>query len=146
MTLRLSTQVDFKKPVIAYTAATNIDAHLIVDMLHAHGVKAHAIEDQSGIGIWAFGTISQLHQPNVWVDEPTLPQAVDLIQEFEEKIKNRNTPVEAIGEITVICEDCGQTTLFPASLDGTTQECRHCHAYVDVGELPWEDDFGTAVD
>ena len=33
-----------------------------------------------------------------------------------------------------------------APLDGTTQECRHCHAYIDVGDLAWDDDFGELDD
>ena len=43
--------MDFKKPVVVYTAATNIEAHLIVDMLLANGVPAHVIEDQSGVSL-----------------------------------------------------------------------------------------------
>ncbi len=135
--------MDFKKPVIAYTAATNIEAHMIVDMLHANGVPAHAVEDQSGVSLWAFGTISQFHKPNIWVDEATLQMAAELIRDFEGKKRARNTPVEGPSEIQVVCEDCGRTTSFPNSLDGTTQECKHCGAYVDVGELPWDDDFSA---
>ncbi len=138
--------MDFQKPVIVYTAATNVEAHMIVEMLHAHGVPAHAVEDQSGVSLWAFGTISQFHKPNIWVDEVTLPAAAELIRDFEEKKRTRNAPTEGQAEIPVICEECGKTTSFPGSLDGTTQECRHCGAYVDVGELPWDDDFGESDD
>ncbi len=138
--------MDFQKPVIVYTAATNVEAHLIVDMLHANGVPAHAVEDLSGVSLWAFGTISQFHKPNIWVDEATLQEAADLIRGFEEKKRARTTPVKGPGEIQVHCEDCGKATSFPSSLDGTTQESRHCGGYVDVGELPWEDDFGAPDD
>jgi hypothetical protein len=138
--------MDFKKPVIVYTAATNVELHMIVEMLHANGVAAHAVEDQSGVSLWALGTISQFHKPNVWVDETTFAKAAELIQDFEDKKQSRNTPVEASSDIQVICEDCGKTTSFPGSLDGTIQECRHCGAYVDVGELPWDDDFGEPDD
>ncbi len=138
--------MEFEKPVIVYTAATNVEAHLIVDMLHASGVPAHAVEDQSGVSLWMFGTISQFHKPNVWVDQSTVQQAADLIQDFEEKRRARNNPCQGSGEIHVVCEDCGKITSFPDSLDGTTQECSHCHAYVDVGDLPWNDDFGVPDD
>ena len=133
--------MDFKKPVIVYTAATNVDAHLIVDLLQANGVPAHAVEDQSGVSLWAFGTISQFHKPNIWVDEATAQKAVDLIQGFEEKRRARNTPNS--GEIHIVCEDCGKPTAFPSSLHGTTQECPHCGAYVDVGDLPQDDEPGV---
>lgn len=135
--------MDFKKPVIVYTAATNVEAHVIVDMLYANGVPAHAVEDNSGVSLWAFGTISQFHKPNIWVDQSTARKAAELIQDFEEKRRQRDNPGKGTGEIHVLCEECGKTTTFPDSLDGTTQQCSYCDAYVDAGELPWEDDFGT---
>ncbi|MDB5342631.1 MAG: hypothetical protein JWP89_1008 [Schlesneria sp.] len=134
--------MDFKKPSIVHTAGSNAEAHMIVLMLQANGVLAHASEDQSGVSLWAFGTISQFHKPNIWVDEETLPTATALIQDFEEKKKANVTSGEGSGEIQVLCEGCGKTTPFPSTLDGTTQQCGHCHAYVDVGELPWDDDYG----
>jgi hypothetical protein len=63
--------------------------------------------------------------------------------DFEETKRARNNPGQGAGEIEVVCEDCGKTTSFPKSLEGTTQECSHCHAYIDVGDLPWDDDFGV---
>ncbi len=138
--------MDFEKPVLVYTAATNVEAHLIVDLLHAHGVPAHAVEDQSGVSLWGMGTITQFHQPNIWVDQSTVQQAAELIREFEDKRRARNHPDQSSGEIPVVCDNCGKTTAFPKSLDGTTQGCSHCHAYVDVGDLPWDEDFGESDD
>lgn len=138
--------MDFKKPVIVYTAATNVEAQMIVEVLHANGIASHAVEDRSGVSLWVVGTISQFHQPNIWVDESTIQEAAGLIRDFEEEKRSRNTPVDGKGDIQVTCEDCGKSTSFPNSLEGTTQECRHCGAYVDVGDLPWEDDFGESED
>ncbi len=129
-----------------YTAASNLEAYVIVDLLESNGIAAHAVEDQSGVSLWAFGTISQFHKPNVWVDEATAAQAAVLIQEFEDKKRARNQPVEGASDLCVVCEECEKTTMFPASLDGTTQQCQHCRAYVDVGDLPWEEDFGVPED
>ncbi len=50
--------MDFKQPVVVYTAATNMEAHLILQMLHANGIPAHAVEDQSGVSLWGAGTIT----------------------------------------------------------------------------------------
>ena len=138
--------MDFPKPVIVYTAATNVEAHLIVSLLQADGVPAHAVEDQSGVSLWMFGTISQFHKPNIWVDESTVQHAADLIRAYEEKKRARNHPGQSSSQIPVICEGCGKTTTFPNSLDGTTQECSHCHAYVDVGALPSDDDVSLLDD
>lgn len=139
-------QMNFENPVIIYTAANNIEVHLIVDMLQANGVPAHAVEDQSVVGLWALGTISQIHKPDVWIDESMVEQARSLIEEFEAKRRARIEAVAGPAEINAVCEECGKTTSFPSSQKGTTQECSHCLAYIDVGDLPWEDDFGVPED
>ncbi len=48
-------------------------------------------------------------------------------------------PGTSSGTIDAVCEDCGKTTTFPDTLDGTTQECSHCRAYIDVGEFRFGD-------
>ena len=136
--------MDFTKPVKVYTAATNLDAHVIVEMLENAGVPAHVVEDQSGASLWAFGTISQFHKPIIWVDAVNQERATALIREYEEKQLARRRAESDAADIQVVCEECGQSSKFPGSLNGTTQNCLHCHAYVDVGELSWEDDFGSA--
>lgn len=45
-------------PVLAYTANDNLEAHSIVTWLHSDGVRAYAVEDNSGVSIYAFGTLS----------------------------------------------------------------------------------------
>ena len=113
---------------------------MLVAMLVANGIPAHAVEDQSGVSLWQFGTISQFHKPNVWIDKPTMEKAAELIRQFEEGRQKRDNPGVSTGEIRVEYEECGKITIFPDALDGTTQECSHCHAYVDVGELAWDED------
>lgn len=134
--------MDFQHPTVAYEAATNLEAHVIVEMLLANGIEALAVEDQSGVSLWSFGTISQFHKPKIWIEKENLTAVAQLIQEFEESKRQRNQPIEEPGDLEVVCEECGKATLFPAKLEGTLQECTHCDAYVDVGDLPWEDDFG----
>ncbi len=87
--------------------------------------------------------ISQVHRPKVWVDKPTAAVAAELIEAYEEQNRARRLPDQRSGVLQVGCEECGQTTDFPASLGGTTQECSHCRAFVDVGDLPWDEDFGV---
>ena len=38
----------------------------------------------------------------------------------------------------VVCEECGQTSSFPATQQGSLQDCPHCGASVDVGEAAFE--------
>ncbi len=134
--------MDFKQPVVAYTASGNIEAHLIVEMLHNNGISALAVEDQSGASLWAFGRISQFHKPKIWIDKPTEEKARELLQQYEENNRKRNDPDKESREIIAVCEQCGKSSTFPGKLDGTTQNCPHCEAYIDVGELDWEDNFG----
>lgn len=133
----------FKEPFVVYTAASNLEAHIIVDMLDSNGIAALAVEDQSGVSLWWFGTISQFHKPKIWVERSTAVKAKQLIQQFEQRNREREKPgTSTAADIQVQCEECGKTTVFPGSLDGSIQECSHCGSFVDVGELGWDEDFG----
>lgn len=150
--------MNFENPTVVHVATSNIDAHVIVDMLAANGIAANAVEDQSGVSLWMFGRIGQFHKPKVWVDKPNSVEAAQLIRSFETDRVQRGKAAEETtalaseqetgtpSQIEVVCEDCGKSTSFPRTLDGTTQECLHCWAFVDVGDLPWEEDFGEPVD
>lgn len=146
MTVSPDAHTGFEKPVVAYTAATNLDAHVIVRMLEANGVPAFVIEDQSGVSLWMLGTISQFHQPRIWVEEALAEQAKELIRAFEEKNVTRSHREGSGGSLATECEQCGHTTVFPDSMNGTTQDCGHCGGFVDVGESTPDEDFGVAED
>lgn len=132
----------FKDPLKIYTAATNIDAHMIVLMLETNGIAAFAEEDQSGVSLFSFGTLSQFHQPNVWIEKSAAQAAAELICGFEERRQKRDNPGVGNSQIQVECEECGKVSSFSDNLNGTVQDCPHCHAYVDVGELDWNEDVG----
>ena len=130
-----SDRMEFKEPFKIYTAENNLEAQMIVQMLGANGIAAFADEDQSGVSLWAFGTITQFHQPNVWIEKSATQSAAELIRRFEETKRVRENPGTGNSQIQVECEECGKISSFPDSLDGTTQECSHCQAYLDVGEV-----------
>jgi hypothetical protein len=129
--------MNFKEPIVVYTAANNLEAHEVVEILLSEGIDAYAVEDQSGVSLWAFGTISQFHQPNVFVDKPSAERAASIIVKFEEARRQRQQPISGATEIYSICEACGKSSAYPMSLNGTTQECPHCRGYVDVGDASW---------
>lgn len=133
--------MDFKNPVVVYTAPTNLEAHVVVTMLFANDVPAHAVEDQSGASIWAFGTISQFHKPNVFVDQCNYDRAITLIAQYEEQQRARANAQANEEPIEARCEECGKSSMFPKSQSGSVQECPHCYAYMDVGEIEWDVDF-----
>ena len=128
-------------PVVAYTADGNLDAHSVVGWLESHGVRSHAIEDKSGVSLWAFGTISQFHKPQVFVNKADLQRAGELLRQYERARNIRRSESHDSPPILSECEECGVSSEFPASKDGTTQNCPKCHAFMDVGSLAWPSDF-----
>ena len=43
-------------------------------------------------------------------------------------------------DVPVTCPDCGETSIFLGSLEGTVQECSHCAAFVDVASAALHQD------
>ncbi len=132
--------VALANPVHLYTAAGNLAAHSAVIWLASNGVQAHVIEDNSGVSLFAFGTISQFHQPQVFVDKSDLQRATELMREFENQQSQRLEELSDAPMITSECEECGTASQFPATQDGSTQNCPKCGVYMDVGVLDWPDD------
>lgn len=69
-------------PALAYTANDNLELHTVVMWLHSAGVRAYAVEDNSGASLYVFGTISQFHKPQVYVDKADLEEAGELLRQF----------------------------------------------------------------
>ncbi|MEM6474498.1 MAG: hypothetical protein AAF802_33505, partial [Planctomycetota bacterium] len=119
--------------------------HSLVTWLLSQGIEAYAVEDQSAASLYMFGTIGQFHAPKVFVDRKDIDAAIELVKDFEAKLKVRRK-AKADGEmITSRCEECGVVSEFPSSLDGTTQTCPSCGAYMDVGSLGWAEDFDFGI-
>ncbi|MEO9593840.1 putative signal transducing protein, partial [Rhodopirellula bahusiensis] len=94
-------------PTLAYTASGNLEAHAIVTWLQSNGVRAYAVEDNSGVSLFAFGTISQFHKPQVFVEESDLQRAGDLLRQFESQRDRRRADLENAPAIKSECEECG---------------------------------------
>jgi hypothetical protein len=131
-----------KDPISAYNAENNAEAHLLCNYLEQNGIEAHATFDESLAGYWAFGVLPEIYKPQVWVDKSNVAAAAALLAEYErDRLRRRSlqeSAQDAGSTIGAICEDCGKTTLFPASKNGTVQDCSHCGAYIDVGGEPEE--------
>ena len=131
-------------PVVAYTSNGNLEAHSAVTWLESNGIPAHAVEDNSGASLFQFGTISQFHKPQVFVDRPDLDRARQLLRQFELQRQTRRRELADAPAIASQCEECGESSEFPATQNGTTQNCPKCNAYMDVGESDWPEDFDFA--
>lgn len=128
-----------RDPFAAYNAGTNIEAHLVCRMLNEAGIEAAVIEDISAAGIEWVGLLSEIHKPQVWIERADIERAKPILDEYEQRAAERRK-TESDGEpIDVTCEECGQTSEYPATQKGSVQSCSHCGAYVDVGdEVPFE--------
>ena len=133
--------MNFKKPIVAYTANGNLEVHSVVTWLESNGVPAYAVEDLSGLSLFQFGTISQFHKPQVFIEEYDSERAIGLLLQFEKQRDLRRKELEDAPPITAECEECGSSSEFPASQDGTTQNCPKCYAFMDVGTIEWPDGF-----
>lgn len=130
-----------KDPIAAYNAASNTEAAVVQRFLESLGVEAFAVEDNSLVGHWMFGNLPEIHKPQVWINRSDAERAAELLTEFERGKTERDAErkAEEPKTITAQCEDCGKSTQFPGSLNGTVQDCPHCGSFVDVGEIDWPD-------
>lgn len=121
----------FKEPFLAFTAASNMEARAVANLLIEAGVPAEFEEDEPQAGL-GFGSTSDAHAPKVWIETTDDEKAQPIVAEYERHLALRRKPAD--GPITVVCEDCGKSSVFPPDQNGTTQNCPHCDAYVDVGD------------
>ena len=108
-----------QEPVCAYVAETNSDAHLIATFLNDHGIKAHAIEDNSPAGMFALGTLPEIYRPKVLVDPASLDAAVEIISRYEKGKLQAVSP-------GVFCYHCG------AECQSAAEECESCGKALDL--------------
>lgn len=131
--------MNLTNPVTAYVASTNLEAQLLKVLLHEAGVEAHVSEDNSLAGLWAFGTLPEIHRPRIWVSEADLNRAQLLLKDYDARASERALVRQQAADsedaaIEVLCEECNKKSTFPATQRGTIADCPHCGAYVDVGD------------
>lgn len=136
--------MDLKNPIAVYNARTNLEAHVITMFLIEAGIDAQATEDHSLVGLWMFGTLPEIHKPQVWVSGADAERARQLLVEHEDRLAERlqgESEGASTAPIDIVCEECQQATSFPPALRGTIQDCPHCGAYVDVEPSDGDDEF-----
>ncbi len=124
-----------RDPVAVYTAATNLEAALVCQLLTSSGIEAYAVEDASVGGQWMFGLLPEIHKPQVWIERTDRAAAKPIIERYERGHAGKAIEARDNAPIQVVCEECQQQLEFPASRRGAIETCVHCGAYVDVGEV-----------
>jgi hypothetical protein len=140
-----------QEPVAVYTAANNVEAHVVCNILNDEGIEAHVTDDVSQAGVWMFGLLPGIHRPQVWIDRSNVDRAKPILEDYEDRLLERQEADRqnvVAGEATVKadCEECGRSSVFPAAQRGTVQDCPHCGAYVDVGDSPESEEWRSGPD
>jgi len=128
-----------KDPIAVYTAESNAIAYLAKQYLESAGINAFVSEDNSPVGIGPFGNVVGIHQPQIFVEKSDAEKSWRLLKEFDLKKQESKADLKSQEPKTIeaLCEECGQTSFFAGSLEGTVQQCAHCDEFVDVGETDW---------
>jgi hypothetical protein len=133
--------MELRDPVAAHTASSNVEAQLVCELLVQAGVAATVVEDVSTAGLWVGGTVSEIHRPQVWIERADSEADRKLLSDYEERQRQRRDRQQSsdFGEkVTAVCEECGRAAEFAAAQRGSIQDCPHCGAYMDVGEIDME--------
>src|SRR5262245_53566295 len=131
--------------VEVYRAKNNLQASLLAQTLNEIGIQALVQEgaDRSG-ATESLGTVFWSDAPRIMVSTDQAEFARQLLLGWEEQKRQEEARAADGSPIDLMCEACGKITSFPASQRGSVQNCTHCHAYVDVGEIEFtEGDFDS---
>jgi len=128
-------------PISAYNAASNIEAHLVRQMLEEAGIEAHVVEDTSVVGLWFGGALPEIHKPQVWIERADAERSAPVLAAYEDEAERRRREFAEGDPVVVTCEACGAAEMFPAHQIDSVQSCPACGAFVDVvDEIPWADE------
>lgn len=110
-----------REPFAAYNAASNLEAHLVRNLLNEAGVEAVVVEDVSQVGVWAGGLIAEIHKPQVWVERADIGRAKPLLDEYERRAAERRRAAADGPPVEIVCEECGQRSSFPVAQRGPSR-------------------------
>jgi hypothetical protein len=120
-------------PKCVFVAENRLHADVIIGWLEQQGIRAEVPEHtQAQFDVLTFNA----HGVQVWVTNPeqaheasrmlTEREWARVLKEEEEDLSDERVPA--------ICEECRRVSFFLPQSRGSCQLCRHCGAYVDVGE------------
>jgi hypothetical protein len=142
-----------RDPRCVFVANTMANAVVTATWLSQNGIPARVMDLMTlgGLeGLTALAPGISARGLEVWVNDPAdAPEADRLLAEHEAALTQQAAEAEQRQPTQVVCEDCGKSSLFPADQYGTTQDCPHCGAYLDVvepGSLSDEPDEGEEAD
>lgn len=127
----------YRDPKCVHVADSLSEAESVVHFLKGQGLAAEVMNPATLGGLlgltWLSRTGVSANGLEVWVnDAADAPQALARLKEFAAEQTRKAEEKDAQGPVAADCEECDRTSTFPAAQRGTTQDCPHCGAYLDV--------------
>lgn len=127
-----------RDPVAVFDADTNVEAQLVRTLLVDSGIEAFAIEDVSYVGTCAWGTLSGINKPQVFVERDDAERALSFLDTYEDRIRDR----QLVPADDQFCHHCGE------AIESGAEACAACGQSLDSSDVPDEnrsDDYAGAV-
>jgi hypothetical protein len=118
-----------RDPVPVFDADTNVEAQLVRTLLVDAGIEAFAIDDVSYVGTCAWGTLSGINKPQVFVERDDAQRALDFLDTYEDRIRERQT----VPADNPFCHHCGEP------VDPGAASCAACGQSLDSSDDAEED-------
>ena len=136
--------MELHDPVAIYTAASDLEAYEIVELLQGSEIPAQVIEDMNLLD----GLNPPVHAAKVWVSSRDMERATAVTQAYEARIQQRelahHVPVDLQSEwIDARCDKCGTVTRYAPIQKGTVENCPNCYAFMDIGSDVDFDDWNV---
>lgn len=139
--------MELHDPVAVYTAASDLEAYEIVELLQGAEIPAQVIEDMNLLD----GLNPPVHAAKVWVSSRDLDRATAVTQGYEARVLQRDlahhvphVPVDLQSEwIDARCDKCGTVTRYAPIQKGSVENCPKCYAFMDIGSDVDFDDWNV---
>ena len=118
-----------RDPVSVFDADTNVEAQLVRTLLVDAGIEAFAIDDVSYVGTCAWGTLSGINKPQVFVERDDAERALDFLDSYEDRIRERQT----VPTDDQFCHHCGER------IEPGATACAACGQSLDSSDDAEED-------
>jgi hypothetical protein len=127
----------YRDPKCVYIADSLPKADLIAAWLSARDIPAQVMNRYTWGGFEGLTGLAPgvCHKGmEVWVIHPEQAAAAQALLEThaEQLAAERAERAARTGRVTAVCEECGQSSEFPAAMQGTVENCPHCRKWIDV--------------
>lgn len=122
------------KPTAVFVAETNVEAHVIANLLCGSGIEAHAVEDVSPAGMYSLGTLDEIHRPRVFVSSEQVGAAREFIARYQTRSQSA---IDASRHHC--CYFCG------AACESDVAECPSCGQLLEGRDEEADEETGTSA-